>query len=281
VRLLHGDAEHARDRRAVGLDNASSLYSVIFVTLVIGGASLAGTSTLAIYALSFWHYYLYGLAFVFGAVSLGVFKRDAILMKSVALVALISVYLSAAPDLLSLAVAASGFLLNSVAAAALGSDRTYYGHEVAGLPQHRTTAFPYSVMAHPMLIGNVAAFGGTMINAEFRQQWWVLACGHVAMNIGLLAMEVYVTPQRRSTHHGALGGPVAPRFSWRTGGCLIAAGGAAGALASFAAQASGALLPAWIGACSLGYGYVLYCCYMAPVCFGQARRETLAEKANE
>ncbi len=45
------------------------------------------------------------------------------------------------------------------AARALGTDRTYYGHEVAGLPHRRITTFPYSWISHPMLAGNIAAFG--------------------------------------------------------------------------------------------------------------------------
>ena len=41
-----------------------------------------------------------------------------------------------------------------------------------------------------MIVGNVAAFGGTLLNPEFRQHWWPLAGLHVALNIGLLAMEL-------------------------------------------------------------------------------------------
>ena len=52
------------------------------------------------------------------------------------------IYLAAPLDLASLAVIAAGILLNGRAAAALGIDRTYYGHEVAGLPPRRITAFP-------------------------------------------------------------------------------------------------------------------------------------------
>ncbi len=36
-----------------------------------------------------------------------------------------------------------------------------------------------------MIVGNVAAFGGTLINPAFREQWWPLAGLHVALNIGL------------------------------------------------------------------------------------------------
>lgn len=144
----------------------------------------------AIYLLSFWHYYLYWLAFAFGVADFSVFKRDAIAMKTVSIAAMAIVYLRAPLDTASLALIAGGFLLNARAAAILGVDRTYYGREAAGLPVRRMTAFPYSLTAHPMILGNVAAFGGTMINADFRAQWWPLASLHVALNIGLLAMEL-------------------------------------------------------------------------------------------
>src|SRR5258708_13533499 len=49
-----------------------------------------------------------------------------------------------------------------------------------------------------MILGNVAAFGGTLITPEFRQHWWPLASLHVALNIGLLVMEL-AGPWRRRT----------------------------------------------------------------------------------
>src|SRR6185369_3613661 len=85
-----------------------------------------------------------------------------------------------------------------------GIDRTYYGHEVAGLPPRRITAFPYSLTRHPMILGNVAAFGGTLINPAFRQHWWPLAVLHVSLNIGLLVMELAGTRQRAVRIGGSL-----------------------------------------------------------------------------
>lgn len=145
---------------------------------------------LAIYFLSFWHYALYWRTFAFGTADFDSFKRNAIVLKSVSVTVLAFVYLSVPLDPLSLAVVAGGIFLNARAAAVLGVDRTYYGHEVAGLPPRRITAFPYSLTAHPMIVGNVAAFGGTLLNAGFREQWWPLASLHVAANVGLLVMEL-------------------------------------------------------------------------------------------
>jgi len=189
-------SESSRSFRAVVGRNGSTLSCVLLVLSVLLGAALDRSLPLAVYLLSFWHYYLYWLAFAFGAIPFGVFKRDAVAMKTVSVAALAAVYLAAPLDLASLIVIACGILLNVRAAAALGIDRTYYGHEVAGLPPRRITAFPYSLTNHPMILGNVAAFGGTLINPEFRQHWWPLAGLHVALNIGLLVMEL-AGPRRR------------------------------------------------------------------------------------
>lgn len=157
---------------------------------------------LTIYLLSFWHYALYWRAFAFGTADFKAFKRHAVALKAVSVAALALVYLGFPLDAVSLAVIASGILMNARAAAVLGLDRTYYGHEVGGLPARRATAFPYSLTAHPMILGNVAAFGGTLINPGFRAQWWPLAALHVALNIGLLAMELAGPQRRRSIRIG-------------------------------------------------------------------------------
>ena len=136
---------------------------------------------------------------------------------------------------------AGGILLNARAAAVLGLDRTYYGHEVAGLPPRRMSAFPYSLIAHPMILGNVAAFGGTLINADFRQQWWPLASLHIALNIGLLVMELAGSQRRDAV---------------RNGGALVVAAMLGAALISVSDVLTVAAALACAG--------VLYRCYTAP-----------------
>lgn len=196
-------SENSRYFRAVVGRNGSTLSCVLFVLAVLLGAALERSLPLAVYLLSFWHYYLYWLAFTFGAFAFDVFKRDAVAMKSVSVVALATAYLAEPIELASLIVIACGILLNIRAAAVLGIDRTYYGHEVAGMPPRRITAFPYSLTNHPMILGNVAAFGGTLINPEFRQHWWPLACLHVALNIGLLVMELAGRRRRNTVRIGS------------------------------------------------------------------------------
>jgi hypothetical protein len=168
----------------------------MFVAAVLAGAEIGREASFAIYLVSFVYYGLYWYAFAWGVDSFRVFKRDALLLKALSVVALAFVYLQAPPDFLSLGVIALGILLNARAAAVLGIDRTYYGHELAGLAARRITEFPYSLMSHPMIVGNVMAFGGTLLNPEFRAAWWPLATIHVVLNLGLLAME-QAGPRRR------------------------------------------------------------------------------------
>ena len=56
----------------------STLSCALFVLAVGLGAALEGSLALAVWLLSFWHYYLYWLAFAFGAAPFEVFKRDAV-----------------------------------------------------------------------------------------------------------------------------------------------------------------------------------------------------------
>ena len=176
----------------------SSLACWTIVAAVLAGAAIGREPAVAIYLVSFVYYGLYWYAFAWGVDSFDIFKRDAMLLKAVSVAALAFVYLQAPPDFLSLGVIALGILLNARAASVLGIDRTYYGHELAGMAAQRITAFPYSLMSHPMIVGNVMAFGGTLLNPEFRAAWWPLAALHVELNIALLAME-WAGPRRRPT----------------------------------------------------------------------------------
>jgi hypothetical protein len=230
----------------------SRVYSLLFVLVVLGVACGARSLALAVYAVSFWHYYLYWLAYGFGTVPLSAFKWDAVFMKTIALIGLGWVYAASPLNVVSLAFVLSGFLLNTLAAKALGSDRTYYGYEVAGLSHEHVTAFPYSWVSHPMLIGNIAAFGGTMINADFRAKWWPLASAHVLFNIGLLVMETLIVPARPAQGRRRLS--------------LIMLGitGLGIALGCWMADRSSALVGGVLGASVFMYAVAIYRCYTAP-----------------
>lgn len=255
------------------MPDVSLTATAAFVVLALWAMGWNRQWSVAAYLVSFWHYYLYALAYYFGLVSMAVFKRDAVMMKTVALVALAFAYFQEPLDFASLCVVAAGFLLNVVAAKALGADRTYYGYEVARLPHLRVTSFPYGWIAHPMIVGNIVAFGGTLLNEDFRVRWWPLALMHVAMNLGLLLMETTVVPRRSAA---AMRG-----FSWPSALLLALAGGALG----WIADVSGAPAPvrSAVAAALAACAYVLFCSYTSPAimspAMGSDEKHTLSQGA--
>lgn len=106
------------------LRNGFLAACVLLGVVALVCAATAESPALAIYPLSFWHYYLYWLASTFRAVPFDLFKRDAVALKTVSVIVLATVYLAAPLDIVSLAVIAGGIALNLRAAAALGWDRT-------------------------------------------------------------------------------------------------------------------------------------------------------------
>lgn len=172
------------------IPDRAPLFGIVVVLAVAALSLAADRWDMAVYALSFWHYLVYGLAFFWRRIPHRQFIQDAMSLKTMSLVALAFVLWSTLPNLLSLTVMAIGFALNIVAARALGTDRTYYGFELADMPPERFTAFPFSVLSHPMLIGNMVAYGGLLLDGDFRQSWWPFAAIHVVLNAALLLMEI-------------------------------------------------------------------------------------------
>lgn len=182
-------------------DLATAVASAALILWMSGLSLRTRDATYALYTLGYWHYQQYALAFFYGATSPFVFRRDATLMKAVALAGLSCVYLSYPIEPVSVVVVSTGFGLNALAAWVLGWERTYYGREIAGLPEDRVTSFPFSWVRHPMLIGNVLGFGGTLIHGAFRTDWWPLAVLHVGFNLFLIVLEDRIVPRHRHAEH--------------------------------------------------------------------------------
>lgn len=165
------------------------LFTVIFAAAVLAVSVVAGRFDLAVYALSFWHYVVYALAYCLRSIDHAAFKRDAVLLKALSMALLIAVLVQTVPTPAAIVVAAAGFGLNLWAATVLGADRTYYGVEVKGMPVELSNAMPFSIIRHPMLMGNIIAYGGLLLDSEFREVWWPLVLLHIVGNFVLLLME--------------------------------------------------------------------------------------------
>jgi hypothetical protein len=167
------------------------LLTALVAVAIIITAHAAERWGLAVYALSFWHFPVYVLAFLWRTVPKERFMRDGVLLKGLSLAVFAAVLWVTVPNPLSLIVMAAGFTLNITAARALGAERTYYGYELSALPPRRVTSFPYSLTAHPMLFGNMLAYGGTLLDQAFREDWWPLGVLHVGLNLLIILNEAY------------------------------------------------------------------------------------------
>ena len=169
------------------------LYAV--AVLILGYAS--AKVDLAVYALSFWHYLVYALAFFWRNIGHKRFIHDSVVLKSISLLAFFFALVVTWPSPFPLILMAAGFALNIAAARALGTERTYYGFELAALPPKRVTSFPYSITRHPMLIGSMLAYGAPLLDMFFREAWWPLALLHVLLNLLIILNESHGDKSRR------------------------------------------------------------------------------------
>lgn len=119
--------------------------------------------------------------------------------KAIALTHLAYYYLSAGVfDPVSLGMIVCGFGLSFAALLAIGVDATYFGIELGRLKFEEAwiSSFPYSVMRHPMISGNLLGLLGIMKLQGFAGPSWL-----VPMHMGLYVLhmlqehyEVYERP---------------------------------------------------------------------------------------
>ena len=159
-------------------------------------AALAARSYAAFFfATSFMHYAVYASTYHQRAnIAFGAFKRDALLYKTLALTQAGVQYLYhfdfASPDYASLALIVVGFGLASMATAALGVDRTYFGWELGEIKGgYVSSGFPYGVVPHPMILGGIIGWSGIGKLAGFREAWPLYVPLHVCLYIAHAAQE--------------------------------------------------------------------------------------------
>lgn len=98
------------------------------------------------------------------------FKNRVMTFKAIALAQIAYIYCTDFTyDAVSLGMIVAGFALATAAAAALGVDRTYFGVELQQCkPQARVHTFPYNVIPHPMIVGNLIWLAGVHKMSTFR-----------------------------------------------------------------------------------------------------------------
>lgn len=181
--ILMTTAAYAWLGRNVGGANLAWLGFLGLLNAMVPGAFLVGTS--------FVHYLLYmATYYVRDGVSFHTFRRSAVLYKALAVAQLAILYArNFEPDVASLGLIAAGLLLSALAARRLGWERTYFGAELGLASRERITGFPYGVLRHPMIVGNVLALLGLWKMAGFRHAVPWLAPLHIAFYLVHLIQE--------------------------------------------------------------------------------------------
>jgi len=119
---------------------------------------------------SYTHYCMYIATYhVRDRVNFGMFKRNVMFWKTLALTHLGTTYLKNFEfDLISLAMIICGYGLSTAATVALGIDQTYFGVELGEVEPNFVHGFPYDVVPHPMIIGSMVGLLGFHKMAGFR-----------------------------------------------------------------------------------------------------------------
>ena len=135
---------------------------------------------------SFRHYMIYMTTFAFRdpPVAHGYLMRDAKLFKTIALAHLARRLLPLVQlprDVPGLLLAVAGFSITMMATARLGFVRTYFGSELGFVKPKWIIGFPYGYIPHPMIVGQLIAFGSILY-------WWRASL--TTNNVALLAAHM-------------------------------------------------------------------------------------------
>eukprot|EP00051_Salpingoeca_urceolata_P012576 m.155579 g.155579 ORF g.155579 m.155579 type:complete len:639 (-) comp17535_c1_seq1:32-1948(-) len=144
----------------VGYDNLAYLVAVCVLSYALN------SYTLLLVATSFVHYFQYITLYYYRCnVRYGAFKRDSLLFKTLALIHLIGLYawgMFPEPDWVGIGLAAVGYTLSGLATLRLGINGTYFGIELGFVHKQKNfvQTFPYGVVPHPMILGQIIALIG-------------------------------------------------------------------------------------------------------------------------
>ena len=186
----------------VGFSNLASYGTLAAV------AHAVGSYALFLYGTQFLHYLRYMSTYYTRAgVAFGTFKRDVLFFKTVALLQLFRLYAAPLWDAdaraacgaepwfrpESLVLVAAGYFVSIAATSALGVDGTYFGIElgVVEADYKFVTRFPYNVIPHPMILGQVVALLGVHVVPQVRNAHPYLVPIHVALYLAHLTQEAW------------------------------------------------------------------------------------------
>jgi hypothetical protein len=177
--------------------NAMFELYVGWPNLVYLASTYAMGSTPFLIMTSFRHYCIYMATFAYRnpPVAHGYLMRDAKLFKTVALMHLSKHLLPLVKfprDIPGVALAVTGFSITILATMQLGMVRTYFGSELGLVKPQWISGFPYNVIPHPMIVGQLFAYASILVwfQNEMPLQTVALVCGHMTCYILHMVQEM-------------------------------------------------------------------------------------------
>ena len=146
---------------------------------------------------SFRHYCIYITTFAYRQpmVAHGQFMRDVLFYKTIAMMHLSRRLLpmvelpNDAPGLLMVL---AGFAITMLATARLGMVRTYFGAELGFVKPQWVEGFPYGVIPHPMIVGQILAYSTVLYwwNGRISAENSLLLAGHISFYTAHMIQEI-------------------------------------------------------------------------------------------
>lgn len=149
---------------------------------------------------SFRHYAVYVTTFAFRSppVAHGFLIRDAKLYKTIALMHLshrLLPLIRLPRDIPGVVMAILGFSITILATAQLGMARTYFGSELGFVKPEWISGFPYNIIPHPMIVGQLLAYSSILWwwREEMPENTTVLVGAHMACYVTHMVQEMFTS----------------------------------------------------------------------------------------
>ena len=143
------------------------------------------------YLISTLPYLIYINEYIFETIKLFEFKRDAKIYKLILWCIILYNYFKYPINYYSIMGLILGSLLTFTSFIALGDDRTYYGEKINKMKPLLINSFPYNLIYHPMVVGNLISFSSLLLNKNFSNDWSTIIYINIIGYIIYLLIEIF------------------------------------------------------------------------------------------
>ncbi|GAB5361830.1 hypothetical protein AAMO2058_000746300 [Amorphochlora amoebiformis] len=169
------------------------LNNLFYVLILFLASTVSPIPYLFTIGTSYLHYIIYLATFYSRReIAFGLFKRDVIFYKSIALTHILYYYLKNFEfDVISLALLGVGYFIAIAATKALGIDKTYFGSELGHCKPEYVSSFPYNCIPHPMIVGACIGLLGFHKLNGLREEVPYLIPVHIALYLTHMCQEIF------------------------------------------------------------------------------------------